>query len=579
MRKLTIISIAVTISLSTMVNANDFANDPFAELDQEIEQLENEGSIDEQKEFNQWKDDYLAEYQQFRKVHFKKLDDIRDKLINTWGSAEVSTVSKFVNYSDQQDVKTVIDYSKNEIRISVIHDADESVSEQKLVESLTSTAKKIDNETESEHLQAELSKDPGKLISGKAEVAQYTPTHIDIEKTFDHERILIEEQSIAQEQQIEKLYDLMHVSKNQSSTDSVVEDEVIKQAAAKAAIAKEAATKEAAAKAEIAKEAAAKEAAVKAEIAKETAAKEAIAKEAAAKEAIAKEAKAKEDAAREAIAKESAVREAAAKEAIAKETAAKEAAAQNAIAKAAEAKYIEAEKAIAAQKQKILKEKQQRLIELAKTKQKSEKTHLRDDLKTKKITTYTIPLRSKTEFKRAQPFIVNVKQESQRWELSPSLMLAIMHTESYFNPKAQSHIPAYGLMQIVPRTASIDVNRFLYKKDEAMTQKTLFQPGSNIETGGAYIHILNSKYLKNITNDESRTYCVIAAYNTGSGNVAKTFNADKSRNVRKAAKVINKLSPQQVYDTLVGSLPYEETRNYLKKVTKRRALYLELDKI
>jgi membrane-bound lytic murein transglycosylase C len=68
-------------------------------------------------------------------------------------------------------------------------------------------------------------------------------------------------------------------------------------------------------------------------------------------------------------------------------------------------------------------------------------------------------------------------------------------------------------------------------------------------------------------------YCVIAAYNTGAGNVARAFNKDRSTSIGKASKVINQMTPQQVYDHLVVNLPYDETKNYLKKVNSRIALY------
>ena len=179
-----------------------------------------------------------------------------------------------------------------------------------------------------------------------------------------------------------------------------------------------------------------------------------------------------------------------------------------------------------------------------------------------------MPLAHKNNLAKAEPFIAQVKTQSDRWQLSPSLMLAIMHTESHFNPKAQSHVPAFGLMQIVPRTAGVDVNRFLYKKDQPMAQSYLFSPNENIETGGAYLHILNSRYLRKITNPQSRLYCIVAAYNTGSGNVAKTFNKDKSRNISRAAKIINTLTPDEVYQQLVENLPYDETKHYVQRVDK-----------
>jgi membrane-bound lytic murein transglycosylase C len=72
---------------------------------------------------------------------------------------------------------------------------------------------------------------------------------------------------------------------------------------------------------------------------------------------------------------------------------------------------------------------------------------------------------------------------------------------------------------------------------------------------------------------------MIAAYNTGSGNVAKTFNKDGSRNINKAAKIINALSPQQVYKHLEANLPYDETKHYLQRVVTRKNIYIPVDSI
>ena len=66
---------------------------------------------------------------------------------------------------------------------------------------------------------------------------------------------------------------------------------------------------------------------------------------------------------------------------------------------------------------------------------------------------------------------------------------------------------------------------------------------------------------------------MIAAYNTGAGNVAKAFNKDRTRNIRKAAEVINTMEPNEVYQQLLESLPYDETKLYLKKVYGRIAQY------
>jgi membrane-bound lytic murein transglycosylase C len=92
--------------------------------------------------------------------------------------------------------------------------------------------------------------------------------------------------------------------------------------------------------------------------------------------------------------------------------------------------------------------------------------------------------------------------------------------------------------------------------------------------GTAYINILYFRYLKKIENKTSRLYCTIAAYNTGAGNVARAFTG--KTNISVAAKTINKLSPEQVYQKLLRNLPHDETRNYLKNVNERRTNYKAL---
>lgn len=162
-----------------------------------------------------------------------------------------------------------------------------------------------------------------------------------------------------------------------------------------------------------------------------------------------------------------------------------------------------------------------------------------------------------------------VLTNSRRFEQEPALVYAIMEAESSFNPYAMSHVPAYGLMQIVPTTAGRDVHRLLYNRDGTPSRDYLFVPENNIRMGTAYLHILDSRYLKMVENQASREYCVIAAYNTGSGNVLKAF-AD---NRQQAVGAINNNSPRQNYNHLVRHLPYRETRQYLPKVVELKKKY------
>ena len=172
---------------------------------------------------------------------------------------------------------------------------------------------------------------------------------------------------------------------------------------------------------------------------------------------------------------------------------------------------------------------------------------------------------------RAESFLADVEKSALKWQVPVALIMAIMHTESAFNPLARSHIPAFGLMQIVPKSAGRDASRLVFGEERLLKGRDLFEPETNIEMGAAYLHILDRKYLNGIVDAESRQWCVIAAYNTGAGNVARAFAGTTS--VTKALPLINRLSSKQVYAHLRSNLKYEETRNYLQKVTKVLPLY------
>jgi membrane-bound lytic murein transglycosylase C len=193
-----------------------------------------------------------------------------------------------------------------------------------------------------------------------------------------------------------------------------------------------------------------------------------------------------------------------------------------------------------------------------------------------KIYSISIKLPSNAMIKRSKTYENTVRKNAKRFNLPVSLVFAIMHTESSFNPFAKSHIPAYGLMQIVPRSAGIDSYVFLHKKRKMPSANYLYNSENNIEMGSAYLHILYYRYLKYINNPTSRLYCTIAAYNTGAGNVAYAFVGNN--NVKKAAKKINRISSKKVYNHLITHLKYDEARNYLKRVSRRISSYKQVYK-
>ena len=191
-----------------------------------------------------------------------------------------------------------------------------------------------------------------------------------------------------------------------------------------------------------------------------------------------------------------------------------------------------------------------------------------------KLYTLEIKLPSTLMQKRSQAYAKEVFHFAQTYQLPPSLIFAIMQTESAFNPFARSHIPAYGLMQIVPTSAGIDAYNFVYKKKAVPGASYLYNAHNNIELGSAYLHLLYFNYLRLITNKKSRLYCSIAAYNTGAGNVARAFGGTNS--VANAAKIINTMSSNEVYEHLKSHLKYEEARNYIVRVRERMPGYFKM---
>jgi membrane-bound lytic murein transglycosylase C len=174
---------------------------------------------------------------------------------------------------------------------------------------------------------------------------------------------------------------------------------------------------------------------------------------------------------------------------------------------------------------------------------------------------------------RGERYLPSVRKESGRFDIPVPLAFAVIHTESYFNPKATSPAPAYGLMQLVPRSGARDAYRFVYGEDRILPADYLYVPGNNVELGCAYLGLLKNRYFRNVKDPRNALYCTIAAYNTGAGNLSRSL-AGKSR-IQPAVNRVNAMEPQELYTHLRENLPYPETRDYIKKVRERMRLYEE----
>ncbi|MCC6141510.1 MAG: DUF3393 domain-containing protein [Nitrospira sp.] len=172
--------------------------------------------------------------------------------------------------------------------------------------------------------------------------------------------------------------------------------------------------------------------------------------------------------------------------------------------------------------------------------------------------------------KQAEKYRSTVARYADQFKVSPSLIFAVIRTESNFNPFAVSSAPAFGLMQLVPSSGGRDAYRKAKGKDAIPSRDYLFDPENNIELGSAYLNVLSYTLLDRIENQTAREYCVISAYNTGPRNVFKAFAQDQTA----AINHINSLQPPAVYDQLRARLPYQETRDYLAKVVGFRKQFI-----
>ena len=119
-----------------------------------------------------------------------------------------------------------------------------------------------------------------------------------------------------------------------------------------------------------------------------------------------------------------------------------------------------------------------------------------------------------------------IVDSASRNGIDPVLIYATMHQESSFKPKAMSYKGARGLMQLMPGTAA----RF------GVTN--IWDPRQNIEGGARYMRFLMDMFGGDVA-------LTLAGYNAGEGAVMK-------------------------YGGRIP--PYDETQEYVRRITKRYAL-------
>jgi len=146
------------------------------------------------------------------------------------------------------------------------------------------------------------------------------------------------------------------------------------------------------------------------------------------------------------------------------------------------------------------------------------------------------------------PYEQLVRQHTTENNLSAGLIYALMRAESHFNPVVKSPVGAVGLMQLMPATAKATA-----KEKGRFDVSRLVVPEYNIKLGTRHFRDLMNSY------HGDTIYCV-AAYNAGSAAVNRW---------RRSMKGLQQ-------DEFIENIPYQETREYVKKVYASAAIYRQL---
>jgi len=127
-----------------------------------------------------------------------------------------------------------------------------------------------------------------------------------------------------------------------------------------------------------------------------------------------------------------------------------------------------------------------------------------------------------------------VHEKAANYDLDPSLIKAVIKTESNWNNRAVSRAGAKGLMQLMPGTA-MDMN-----------VRNPFDPEENIEGGTKYLKFLLEKFNGDLT-------LALAAYNAGPKTVEKFGYVPPITETRQyVKKVLSLYNGKTTYSTKVN---------------------------
>lgn len=138
------------------------------------------------------------------------------------------------------------------------------------------------------------------------------------------------------------------------------------------------------------------------------------------------------------------------------------------------------------------------------------------------------------------------RRAGERHGVDPLLLASLSRRESLFEERARSPVGAFGLMQLMPKTARVTAGR-------QISEEELGDASTNIEIGTRYLRQLLDEY-------DGRLVPALAAYNGGPVAVARWEKTNGNR----------------PGDEFVELITYRETRRYVKAVLENYRIYRRL---
>lgn len=167
-----------------------------------------------------------------------------------------------------------------------------------------------------------------------------------------------------------------------------------------------------------------------------------------------------------------------------------------------------------------------------------------------------------------------IKAEADKIGYDWRLIASMIYQESRFNPNITSWAGAFGIMQLMPRTA----------QNLGVSRKS--SPEAQIRAGIRLVNNLDKKFLGEIPDPHERTKFVLASYNIGYGHVRDAMNLTSKYggnptlwegNVEKF--LLRKSEPEFYLDPVVkyGYARGTETYRYVREIMYRYDHYLNIE--